>query len=113
MSVSVGKKMRQAAADGYFGKKDLKAAVEDMLDGPGPTKREREIFEKTFQDLSDSRSVRVPANAKAAKREISRHLADDDFSAEKLDAILRKHVDHSRGGSGGEWGGGRSSSGGE
>ena len=66
MSLSVGSQVRQMAADGYFGKRDLEAATTDMLDGRGITHTEKRAYVKAFGEALANPDVYVTDTAKRA-----------------------------------------------
>lgn len=115
MSLAIAKNMRSLAADGYFGKKDLEAAVTSMLDGKGVTCTEKQRFEDQFDKLVSDKGVRVTDATKDAfahfKRRLAEHDCNTDVHAPGLDkdevkSILSLYVDRSRAHSGGESSGG-------
>jgi hypothetical protein len=98
-------------ADGYFGKKDLQAAANDMLDGRGITKTEKERFISNFEALQADKGVKVTDQAAEAmdhlKRRMRGYSRTKEVFAPTLDSgevkdILSLYVDRSRSYGGGE-----------
>jgi hypothetical protein len=90
MSVSVGSKIRQMAADGYFGKRDLEKAANDMLDGRGITHREKRAFVKGFTEALSNPDVYVTDTAKRAFDRLESRMGHYSQSKEAYAPTLDK-----------------------
>ncbi len=113
MSLTVGKLVRNLAADGYFGKKDLETATVDMLDGRGVTKTEKARWQKAVSDVLGDKNVRTTPETRDAfddlKSRMRGYSSKKDVFAPTLDKdeiknILGRYTSSSRASSGGESG---------
>jgi hypothetical protein len=111
MSLQVGVKMDAHGADGYYGKRDLKADATDMLDGRGVTKIEKKVFFDRFDKMVADKGVKVTDTAieaaEALKRRMRGYSSTKKVHAPTLDKaeikdILSMYVDRSRSYGGGE-----------
>lgn len=74
MSLSVGKMVRNLASDGYFGKKDLQQATENMLDGRGITKTEKKRWKNEIDKVFADPSIRTTHEAECAYEDLNTRL---------------------------------------
>jgi hypothetical protein len=71
---TVGKLVRNLAADGYFGKKDLQTTATAMLDGKGITKREKASFDKAVGAVLTDAEVRTTQETKDSFRDLKARM---------------------------------------